>query len=123
MADFFNLQSQLAEVAFWTGNHWFYIQEKFKLNDKLTKWKYCHYQKMFVFKSYVWKSTPHPVNLLKAYLGLCFNDSIGLLVCIALFWGTYPSMHREKKEQKAAHPRAMLNLKVAEFANSILWKQ
>ena len=29
-------------------------------------------------------------------------------------------MHREKKEQKAAHPRAMLNFKVAEFANSIL---
>ena len=31
----------------------------------------------------------------------------------------FSTMHREKKEQKAAHP-AMLNFKVAEFANLIL---
>ena len=33
------------------------------------------------------------------------------------------SKHRQKREQKAARPRAMLNFKVAEFANFIMWKQ
>ena len=40
------------------------------------------------------------------------------LVCTKSFTG-----HRQKREQKAAHPRAMLSFKTAEFANLIIWKQ
>ena len=32
------------------------------------------------------------------------------------------SLHRQKREQKAAHPRAMLNFKVAEFEKFITRK-
>ena len=32
-------------------------------------------------------------------------------------------VHRQKREQKAAHPRAMLSFKIAEFANFMIWKQ